>query len=148
MGRLAKFSRLARADQGLVLSALMAVLLVRAALWVLPFRWLRDWIVNRASASDQATPGMSNQPGLSNQHVQRIAWAVAAVSKVVPAATCLTQALATQWLLNRAGIGSTLRLGVGRNESGAFGAHAWVEQAGRVVIGGGNPAHYAPLPAL
>src|SRR2546423_3085121 len=140
MGRLAKFSRLEGAERQLVLRALATVVVVRAALWVLPFRWLRERIAKRCSPQPS--------PRETTDQINRIAWAVAAVSKVVPGATCLTQALATQWLLSRQGIGSTLRLGVGRNESGAFGAHAWVEQAGRVVIGGGNPAHYTALPAL
>lgn len=139
MDRVGKFLRLEGADRRLVLCALTTIVIVRTALWVLPFRWLRDRIVKRAA---------EHQPVTETIEANRIAWAVAAVSRIVPAATCLTQALATQWLLSRRGIGSTLHLGVGRNETGAFGAHAWVEQAGRVVIGGGNPAHYAPLPAL
>src|SRR5437762_13155535 len=116
MHRLRKFSRLGGAERRLVLRALAIVVIVRTALWVLPFRWLRDWIVKRAAeepSSDDA-----------REQIDRIAWAVASASKVVPGATCLTQALATQWLLSRRGIGSTLRLGVGRNETGAFGAHA------------------------
>jgi hypothetical protein len=42
---------------------------------------------------------------------------------------CLRRTLALQWLLGRAGIASTLRIGV-RKEAGRLLAHAWLEKDG------------------
>jgi len=60
--------------------------------------------------------------------------------------TCLHLAVALRLLLAERGIVSELRFGV-RNERGTFTAHAWLECAGRVLIGG-TDAHerYAAFP--
>ena len=82
--------------------------------------------------------------------MDRLVWAVRVASHYVPDATCLTQALATQVLLNRHGCQTNLRIGVARNETGQFQAHAWVEKDGMVVIGGpaSHLQRYTPLPAF
>ncbi|HVG43357.1 MAG TPA: lasso peptide biosynthesis B2 protein, partial [Longimicrobium sp.] len=54
----------------------------------------------------------------------------------VPDASCLTRALAARWLLAEASLDSTLHFGHRRDERGAFTAHAWLEHAGRVLVGG------------
>jgi hypothetical protein len=62
----------------------------------------------------------------------------------VPRATCLTQALAAQVLLMRAGIESRIVLGV-RNEND-FQAHAWVESQGSILLGNTvGFERYAPI---
>jgi hypothetical protein len=139
-GRVSKFVALPREQRRLIAQATAVVVFVRAALYVVPFRVLRRW-----AGGD----GAGARPG-GGQEASRVAWAVAKVSRSVPRATCLTQALATQWLLRRRGLLSTLQIGVGRDpRSGAFRAHAWVEHAGRVVIGDhGELDEYAPLPVL
>ena len=53
----------------------------------------------------------------------------------LPAMHCLPQALATQWMLARRSIASTLHIGVALGEDG-FRSHAWLSCQGRVVIGG------------
>ena len=70
------------------------------------------------------------------------------VSRLVPGATCLTQALALKWMLARRRIACRLRIGVRHDPGGAFAAHAWLEMPSREVILGGteSPAHYQPLP--
>jgi hypothetical protein len=60
--------------------------------------------------------------------------AVAAVSRFVPTATCLTQAFAAQMMLARAGHATDLRIGVAKRD-GALEAHAWLEYQGTVVYG-------------
>jgi hypothetical protein len=68
----------------------------------------------------------------------------------VPAATCLTQALATQVLLDQRGQTARTRIGVVKGEDGQLQAHAWVESEGVVVIGGSESEikQYTPLLAL
>jgi hypothetical protein len=53
-------------------------------------------------------------------------------------------------LLGRQGYQASLRIGVGRSETGAFEAHAWVERNGTVMIGGPKSLlkRYTSLPAL
>lgn len=74
-------------------------------------------------------------------------WALSRGALLVPAATCLTQALSMQVLLGRAGYPSRLYLGVTKNAQGGFEAHAWVECAGCIVIGGDSPEAWTPLTA-
>lgn len=100
---------------------------VRIGLWILPFRTL-DRLLNRIHATgDRATDWPT---------VRRIVRGVRASSRVVPRATCLTQALATQAVLRMNGQASDLRFGVEKDEFQKFGAHAWIEVDGRIVIGG------------
>ncbi len=54
---------------------------------------------------------------------------------LVPAATCLTQALTAQTVLSRRGHDSRLRIGVAKDTQGNLEAHAWVECDGTVVVG-------------
>jgi len=53
----------------------------------------------------------------------------------VPAASCLTQALAMLVLLDWFGHSSELRIGVAKNGADRLKAHAWVECEGKIVIG-------------
>jgi hypothetical protein len=64
--------------------------------------------------------------------------------------TCLTTALVAQALLQRHGCQAKLRIGVRRDLSGAFTAHAWLEREGIVIVGGPAEmvAAYAPLPEM
>ena len=76
---------------------------------------------------------------------ERIAGAGWVVSRYVPRATCLVQALAVQRLLEREGHPACLRIGVAKSGRTRLLAHAWAASAGRVVVGGGALERYAPL---
>jgi hypothetical protein len=120
--------------------ALPAVVLLRVALTVVPFR-----SAQRLVARSARMPGHRNR-SLSEDD---LAWAVETASRRVPRATCLTQALALQLLLNREGRPSELRLGVAKRTDGGLEAHAWLESGGRILIGGGSHAsRFTPLPEL
>lgn len=73
-----------------------------------------------------------------------IALAVTRASKLVPFATCLTQALAGGFLIRRAGNNAIIHFGVAKGEAG-FKAHAWLESDGGILIGGREAAAYLPL---
>jgi hypothetical protein len=139
--RCRRFLALPSADRLLLLQALCTVIVVRLALWILPPRHA----MSRALRVQQWYVGARSNTGWP---VDRIAWAVRAVSPLVPMATCLTQALATQLLIARNGGASRLGIGVARDERGEFRAHAWVEVGDRVVIGGGSLGQYTRLPDL
>ena len=64
-------------------------------------------------------------------------WAVTVVGRrMFPNTPCLTQAVVIHGLLLRNGHPSQLRVGVRKDREGRFGAHAWVESEGRIVVGG------------
>lgn len=125
------FFRNSLSTQLLLLKALWLVGCVRLGLWFLPFRVLKA-IVARVSANSLS----AGQPQPQDlQVVRKAALGVRRVSRYVPAASCLTQALATQILLARRGQISSLRIGVTKNEKGELMAHAWVVCQGRIIIG-------------
>jgi hypothetical protein len=137
MRRLRKLVRLSPSERGLFWRAALWVGAVRLGLWLLPFQTLRRMLARAMFASH--TPLSISPP--------QIARAVTVTSRYVPRATCLTQALAAQVLLEQYGYTSQLRLGVAKNERG-FEAHAWVEYQGKVVIGGAEHKNFTPLPPL
>ena len=142
MERLHKFRCLPSPYRYLFVKSVILLGLVRVGLWLLPFQTLRRLLahVTRAHAAS---------PGGEQASMRQVVWAVTVASRYVPAATCLTQALATQVLLSRRGHPTSLRIGVGRSEAGEFQAHAWVECQGRVVIGGIKAlSRYTPLLSL
>lgn len=118
--------------------ALAAVAFVRLCVRFLP---LRIWERATARRLRSGPSPSENAPATA----QDIAWAVRHVSRVVPGATCLTQALAAQLLLSRRGYASRLRIGVARAPGDGLRAHAWLESGGLVVIGGSYLEAYTPL---
>jgi hypothetical protein len=76
----------------------------------------------------------------------RIGWAVNAASRFVPGADCLPRAVAAFLLLKRNGRPATLVLGARASSSGCgFGAHAWTESQGVMVVGGARAAEFHQL---
>ena len=139
--RLRALRRLSSQEWGLLLIAAVTVSAVRVALWVLSSRRILRMLQRRATTPLDALPR-------SSVSTSAVAWAVEQASRVVPQATCLTQALAAAWLLRRFGHPSRLCLGVTRGETGDFRAHAWLEWEGRVIIGGMGRRSLTPLPDL
>lgn len=119
-------------------AALPVLIVVRLALWVLPF----PRIHRHVGAIRPRRTSTYNDPTT----VTRLVRAVRSAARLVPRATCLTQAIALQYLLARSGRAGEIHIGVRRDTSGKFIAHAWVELDGVVVIGGGEDlASFVPL---
>ena len=119
----------------LLVRALLVLVRIRLGLWLLP--WSRV----------AAMVGSSARPR-SRFSVARLERAVRLASRLVPGATCLTQALALNQLLSNNGHASTVLIGV-RQDEGRFAAHAWVEWSGGPLLS--SPAEvtqYSPLPDL
>ena len=141
MGRVRKFLHLSSRDQLFLVKTAGLVGLIRLGLWVLPFQTLGRLLTKLSPA----TPAPPSNPVAAN----RIGWAVDITSRYIPDATCLTQALAAQFLLKRRGVAAELRIGVAKSATGQFEAHAWVESDGQVVIGGvESPHRFAAFPSL
>ena len=139
MTRLGKFLRLPPADRRLLVTASLLQAGIRLGLSLLPYRKLRRLVDRMALTGTQAAPPVSPE---------RIAQAVTRASRAVPGATCLTQALAAQVLLERRGHPTRVRVGIGRTEGARLLAHAWVECDGRIVLGGADLTRFTPLSAL
>lgn len=122
--------RIFRVHRGLVLETFAVVVIVRIALVLLPFRWVHGF------ATGEAAPVQSSTPA-------HIVWAVTAVARRVPGASCLTRVLAAAWLFARHGHPATVRLGV--SGDGRIAAHAWLESEGRAMLDAPAPGTFAAL---
>lgn len=119
-------------EKKLLIQSLFLILIVRVGLWVLPFNLLDRWLNHAALVGDKAADWAT---------INRVVRSVRSCSRFVPGATCLTQALATRVLLQMDGQASDLKIGVEKDQNERFGAHAWIEVEGRIVIGK-LPHHY------
>ena len=118
-------------ERRLLLAGGVVVACVRLLLWLLPFKRL-VWLIERtALRSARVAPVRLRE----DTHV-RIAWSVTTAARYVPRATCLTQAMAAQWLFAWFGHPTLLRIGVVKGTDKSLRAHAWLESEGRVVVGG------------
>lgn len=74
--------------------------------------------------------------------LRRLRRQVPRLSRWVPwRAVCLEQALAARWILRQARVPSRLQVGVS-SSGGVFAAHAWLEVAGKTLIGGDQDRPY------
>ena len=145
MRRLTNLLRRSPLQRRLLLTALGSVIAVRLVLWFFPYGTVRR--LTRVPVASTATP----PPPVDGRDpiVGAVASAVKSASRYVPRATCLTQALVAERMLARRGRCSTLRIGVARDASGAFEAHAWLEHGDRVIIGGDeNLERFALMPTV
>jgi len=117
--------RLAPAERGLLLRAVLLVGMIRLALWIVPLRRVRQLM--------RACEGMPLSVA-ADLPVSSLEWAVRAASRCIPMASCLTQSLALQFLLMRAGRSSQLHIGVRKDPQTVFQSHAWVECAGCTLL--------------
>ena len=118
------------ADERLrLLHAALVVATVRLALLALPFRRVRAFVDARQPAPQRSGRVAANQ----------WAWAVGVAARRIPGASCLTQALALQWLLARTGQSSQIHVGVTKHGARGIESHAWLESGGEILIGGDEP---------
>lgn len=133
--KIGTFAKLTLTERRLALEAIYWHSFVRVGLWVLPFRVMQTVCDRRGRPKARHTRAT----------VQEIAWSVRLASRYVPHATCLTQALAARILLGRRGLPAGVHIGVARDASRGFEAHAWAESEGVVVCGGSEAPQYTPI---
>lgn len=126
------FTALDRADRRLVLEAAGLIALAWTGLRLLEFATLRRTLDRVAGSPASARSGRSHAA-----LVRRVGWAITAIARRWPAATCLVQALAADTILRRRGVACELRIGVRAGDDGAgpIQAHAWVDCGGAVAVG-------------
>ena len=138
MSRIRRFLRLSCEERWLILKATWLLATIRFGVWLLPFPVARRLLkeASRYSSRLAANP----------MPVKQYAWAVAAVSRLVPGGDhCLSQALAVQTFLARRGYDCKICFGVQRLPGVPFTAHAWVEHDGVVLIGGDYLSRFVRL---
>ncbi|MGC4024064.1 MAG: lasso peptide biosynthesis B2 protein [Mesorhizobium sp.] len=70
--------------------------------------------------------------------LRKVAWGVSSAARLVPHASCLTQAVAGRFLLSLKGQPSIIRIGVDNNSSQSLKAHAWLISGTSIVLGGAS----------
>lgn len=132
MRNLSRLGSLSGGEMLFLARCLAVVGAVRLGLAVSSYNRLRDLVV-RLGAKDTADVA----------DLRRIAWGVAAAARLVPGASCLTQALAGQYLLARQGNASRIRIGIQQDTGAELKAHAWLVSGNHIVLGGslGGFAH-------
>lgn len=122
-----KFIALTSADRRLLVRVALTVVAVRSGLLFLSFPTVRRVLSNRTRTLRHTEP--------NTQLIRKVSRSVSAISRYVPGATCLTQAISTVAVLDSLGQPASLRIGVDKTEMGKLQAHAWVESQGKIVIG-------------
>jgi hypothetical protein len=124
--RLRKFLTRRPSVQLYFVYCLLVVVLTRMGLSLLGYRRIRH-----------ALPSPREAKVAPKAAAERVAWGVGSAARLVPGASCLTQALAGQFILGMRGYASAIRIGVKRGEGQHISAHAWLISGGRIVLGGG-----------
>lgn len=120
-----RFIKLPSREKKLALETLFWVLTIRIMVWIFPFQYVQKKVQKIAKhlASDQ-----------KKISIQKIRSMIVNISKYVPRATCLVQALVGYILYTKHGYNTKIKIGV-LTENGVFEAHAWLEYQGGVVLG-------------
>jgi hypothetical protein len=123
---LRRFARLPSSERALLLRVGLLLAVIRVVLWTRPWPSVLRFV--------QALPPRLPRLGAGPFSADRLAWAVGHSSRLVPAATCLTQSLALQCALTAAGLSSRVEIGVAKEPNGEFQSHAWVEHDGHMLL--------------
>lgn len=137
---LVKLFRLSAADRRLVMETLILLGLARAAVMILPFRWLAGILGQREKS---AAAKIETSAALPASQIRRIAWAVRRIACHTPwRSNCLAKAVAGRFMLRRRQIASTLYFGMIKDSEGRLAAHAWLKSGDVVLTGGSNLDRY------
>lgn len=142
MKRIHKILNRPISDHWLFLKSMLLLTAFTGGLRIIPFHWIQRILRH-------FTKGPRKTPAPERTSAELIAKKVQTASQYVPAAVCLPQALAAQFLLKRSGYSSEFHIGVAKNESGQFEAHAWVTLQDQIIIGNlPGLSRFTPLPSL
>lgn len=121
----ARWTRLGRRRQFMLIEAVAALAAGSAAIRLLPFKQAVQ-LGSRRLAANKASDLIADAR-----------WAVEAAARIVPwRAMCIQKGIALQWMLRRRGVDALLHYGVARDSAGEIEAHVWVAAGDQVIIGG------------
>lgn len=134
--RLANFVAMEPGLKLMVLEAVLALLLARLALQIVPFARLSHRFGEFVPPQDPRIALRRKGDDASVRIAAQVRRAVHSATRHVPfKAVCLPQAMAAQAMLRRRGIASVMHFGAGFGESRPLDAHAWLDAAGVPVTG-------------
>lgn len=119
-----------------LLSVLIFILLgiLQVVIWVVPFRVYANNLEKEFTIYN-----VNKNLKYANGYAWLIGRLVAKVARITPwPSKCLVQAMAVKFLLRRFGIANEMFIGVALDESQKLSAHAWVNVATFIVVGGAN----------
>lgn len=116
------------AEKLLLGKSLFLVAFIGLILRIVPFKFLKKSLAARLAAKAKQKP-------IDWKQINLIVRSVRSVSRFVPFATCLPQAVTAMFLIKSKGQPSELKIGVAKDEEQNFKAHAWLEINGRIIIG-------------
>src|SRR5438105_1457097 len=133
MRKAVKVLRLPLKNQALLLETLVLLALARAAVLLLPFRWVAKVLGKEAAqTSEQADPAQA-------WRIRRVGIMIYKAARHVPwTSQCLDQAIAAKIMLARRGIPTTVYFGVKTDPDGQLAAHAWLRSGTYYVTGGAS----------
>lgn len=108
----------------LLIKCWLLVIAIRLVLTFRGYQPVLEWIKHAEPTPKRKLP------------VVLLIWCVDQTARFVPAASCLTRALALRYLLAQAGEEAKVQIGVAIDKDKQFEAHAWVTFEGRILIGG------------
>ena len=129
MRRITRLWSLPAGERALLFRAVATVMFVRLALHFMSIEGLRKW---------------AGRFGTAHMPLERIVWATEIAARTIPGTKCLVSALSLQRLLSAHGIASELFIGVALRGR-AFGAHAWLVENERILIGQESHQEYTVL---
>ena len=135
--RIKNFHQLTGPEKQILFLAWRRLWQVRISLWFGSYKQTRSRIEDKINSS-------ATKPNKSVS-ADGIAYLVTVVSRWVPSATCLTQALVGEWMLKEAGFNTSLHIGIKKGEDKEFEAHAWIELNGEKLLGGTVAEGFKPI---
>jgi hypothetical protein len=136
MHRLKRFIERPSDQRRLLLKGWLVVATIRMALWIAPLDCVLRFALRFLRHAKRPAK------------VEPILWCVTTGARYVPRATCLTQALAAHALLVGSGHSSHIQIGVAKDATNQFEAHAWLNCNGHIVLGGPEVSRYTLILAL
>lgn len=129
-----RWIRLGIHDQVTTLEALGVLACVRTLVSTLPSAVVSSH-VSRFMAAGVREHDMGYDVVARQNEILRVCLGIQRAAVRTPGATCLVQAIAGWLMLRRRGVGSSVKIGVQKNDH-AFAVHAWLCVDGAVCIGG------------
>jgi hypothetical protein len=128
--RLQKLAALSIPDWRILLASMLLLPATALSLKMKGYTWTRKFLENLGKPRPHSDLTRENQLN----EAQRITRLVSiAASYGIYRTNCLKIALVAQWLLQRKGIATNLRIGI-NNDLSLFSAHAWLEYDGEILI--------------
>jgi hypothetical protein len=144
MTALRKFLSLQWKERFLLLEAFIWLGFSRAALLLVPFKWIAPRLGYQVNNVEE-TQNIPSPPA----GIKQVGWAVETMSHHTPwESACLAQAMTAKFMLRRRSVSSMLYLGMKKGVGGKPIAHAWLKVGDILLVGGAGHETFSILSAF